>query len=51
MPESVHSAGYESSSGEDDSFFSGEWWIARQPFFLARGYALRPRYCPDWMPS
>ncbi|KAI0633106.1 kinase-like domain-containing protein [Trametes polyzona] len=26
-------------------------WRDRQPYLLQRGYALRPRYAPDWRPS
>lgn len=28
-----------------------EVWVERQPFLLSRGYRLRPRYDPDWVPS
>ncbi|KAI0078460.1 hypothetical protein K474DRAFT_1745053 [Panus rudis PR-1116 ss-1] len=28
-----------------------EWWKLRQPFLESRGYRLRPRYCPGWIPS
>ncbi|KAJ6463457.1 kinase-like domain-containing protein [Mycena sanguinolenta] len=31
-----------------------EWerfWVTMQPFLLAQGYQLRPRYHPDWTPS
>ncbi|RDB27810.1 hypothetical protein Hypma_002172 [Hypsizygus marmoreus] len=27
------------------------FWVALQPFLLSRGYKLRPRYQPDWIPS
>ncbi|KAJ7450258.1 kinase-like domain-containing protein [Mycena galericulata] len=27
------------------------FWVANQPFLLTRGYQLRPRYHPDWIPS
>ncbi|RDB27576.1 hypothetical protein Hypma_003904 [Hypsizygus marmoreus] len=27
------------------------FWVALQPFLLSRGYNLRPRYHPDWIPS
>ncbi|KAJ7078440.1 kinase-like domain-containing protein [Mycena belliarum] len=27
------------------------FWIDAQPLILARGYQLRPRYRPDWIPS
>ncbi|KAH0583283.1 hypothetical protein H2248_011158 [Termitomyces sp. 'cryptogamus'] len=26
-------------------------WVKYQPFLLSRGYRLRPRYNPDWIPS
>ncbi|KAJ7112944.1 kinase-like domain-containing protein [Mycena epipterygia] len=28
-----------------------QFWVDSQPFLLARGYQLRPRYHPDWVPS
>ncbi|KAJ7447556.1 kinase-like domain-containing protein [Mycena galericulata] len=28
-----------------------KWWIRNQPYLLSRGYKLRPRYEPDWIPS
>ncbi|KAJ7186608.1 kinase-like domain-containing protein [Mycena filopes] len=31
---------------EDENF-----WVDCQPFLLAHGYQLRPRYRPDWVPS
>ncbi|GLB42440.1 putative expressed protein [Lyophyllum shimeji] len=27
------------------------FWAAYQPFLLSRGYKLRPRYDPDWVPT
>ncbi|KAJ6463415.1 kinase-like domain-containing protein, partial [Mycena sanguinolenta] len=27
------------------------FWVSMQPFLLAQGYQLRPRYHPDWIPS
>ncbi|KAJ7186572.1 kinase-like domain-containing protein [Mycena filopes] len=27
------------------------FWVKNQPFLLAQGYQLRPRYRPDWIPS
>jgi hypothetical protein len=27
------------------------FWVDQQPFLLARGYRLRPRYDPTWVPS
>ncbi|KAJ7726279.1 kinase-like domain-containing protein [Mycena maculata] len=27
------------------------FWVDSQPFLLAQGYQLRPRYEPDWVPS
>ncbi|KAG8791258.1 hypothetical protein FRC12_009739 [Ceratobasidium sp. 428] len=26
-------------------------WVALQPYLLSKGYQLRPRYRPDWVPS
>ncbi|KAJ7112949.1 kinase-like domain-containing protein [Mycena epipterygia] len=28
-----------------------EFWVDNQPFLLAQGYQLRPRYHPEWVPS
>jgi len=28
-----------------------QYWVRLQPFLLARGYRLRPRYDPQWQPS
>ncbi|KAJ7172958.1 hypothetical protein C8R43DRAFT_677634 [Mycena crocata] len=28
-----------------------EFWVENQPFLLAAGYKLRPRYQPNWIPS
>ncbi|KAJ7666678.1 kinase-like domain-containing protein [Mycena polygramma] len=28
-----------------------QFWLDNQPFLLSRGYQLRPRYRPDWVPS
>ncbi|KAJ7664368.1 kinase-like domain-containing protein, partial [Mycena polygramma] len=28
-----------------------QFWLDSQPFLLSRGYQLRPRYRPDWVPS
>jgi hypothetical protein len=28
-----------------------ELWVSFQPFLLSKGYRLRPRYHPDWVPS
>ncbi|KAJ6498151.1 kinase-like domain-containing protein [Mycena vitilis] len=27
------------------------WWVEHQPFLFSRGYALRPRYDPNWTPT
>ena len=27
------------------------WWLDRQKWLEERGYMLRPRYTPDWVPS
>jgi hypothetical protein len=26
-------------------------WVSLQPYLLSKGYELRPRYRPDWVPS
>ncbi|KAJ7159438.1 hypothetical protein C8R46DRAFT_906589 [Mycena filopes] len=28
-----------------------QWWLEKQPFLLSKGYGLRPRYQPDWVPT
>ncbi|CEL61116.1 hypothetical protein RSOLAG1IB_09767 [Rhizoctonia solani AG-1 IB] len=28
-----------------------ERWVSFQPYLLSKGYQLRPRYRPDWVPS
>jgi hypothetical protein len=28
-----------------------EIWVTLYPFLLSRGYKLRPRYHPEWVPS
>ncbi|KAJ7102602.1 hypothetical protein B0H15DRAFT_876211 [Mycena belliarum] len=28
-----------------------KWWVEHQPFLLSHGYALRPRYDPNWIPT
>lgn len=28
-----------------------EIWVVLNPFLLSRGYTLRPRYQPEWVPS
>ena len=28
-----------------------QFWVEQQPFLLAHGYRLRPRYDPAWVPS
>ena len=28
-----------------------EKWVTFQPYLLSKGYRLRPRYHPDWVPS
>ncbi|KAJ7630012.1 kinase-like domain-containing protein [Mycena polygramma] len=34
------------------AFYENErFWVNMQPFLLAQGYQLRPRYRPDWIPS
>ncbi|KAF8154915.1 hypothetical protein B0H34DRAFT_543251 [Crassisporium funariophilum] len=28
-----------------------EFWVGVYPFLLSKGYRLRPRYDPEWLPS
>ena len=30
---------------------SESYWTRRQQFLVSKGYTLRPRYRPDWVPS
>jgi len=32
-------------------FKQKEFWVAQYSFLLSRGYQLRPRYEPNWVPS
>lgn len=43
-------------AARDDSVFvkltsMERFWRDRQEFFVSRGYTLRSRYRPDWIPS
>ncbi|KAJ7172959.1 kinase-like domain-containing protein [Mycena crocata] len=41
-----------SSCSDDDGIEPEEqFWVDNQPFLLSRGYRLRPRYDPNWIPS
>ncbi|KAF8691616.1 Protein kinase domain, partial [Rhizoctonia solani] len=40
----IHSRPDKRSEAEDR-------WVAFQPYLLSKGYQLRPRYQPDWVPS
>ncbi|KAJ6554572.1 kinase-like domain-containing protein [Mycena capillaripes] len=40
-----------SDKPETPLFEDEEFWVDMQPFLLAQGYQLRPRYHPDWIPS
>ncbi|OCH83830.1 hypothetical protein OBBRIDRAFT_892117 [Obba rivulosa] len=41
-----------SSPHEPGTLKPGEiWWRDHQPWLQERGYSLRPRYMPDWIPS
>ncbi|KAJ7661728.1 kinase-like domain-containing protein [Mycena rosella] len=47
MPEEDYDAGqYTHLRSTEEAF-----WVDHQPFLLAQGYQLRPRYRPDWVPS
>jgi hypothetical protein len=37
---------YDSNLGSNEYF-----WVDHQPFLLSRGYQLRPRYDPTWVPT
>ncbi|CAE6349633.1 hypothetical protein BN14_06352 [Rhizoctonia solani AG-1 IB] len=41
---SIHSRSDKRSEAE-------ERWVSFQPYLLSKGYRLRPRYQPDWVPS
>ncbi|KAG6808910.1 hypothetical protein H0H92_002387, partial [Tricholoma furcatifolium] len=34
-----------------DLLISEIFWVEHQPYLLSRGYQLRPRYRPEWIPS
>ncbi|KAJ7768511.1 kinase-like domain-containing protein [Mycena metata] len=36
---------------ETPLYASERFWVHSQPFLLTRGYELRPRYHPEWVPS
>ncbi|KAH7332913.1 kinase-like domain-containing protein [Rhizoctonia solani] len=38
-------------SSDDKRSGVEERWVSFQPYFLTKGYRLRPRYNPDWIPS
>lgn len=43
-----------STKSPDDVFLWTRWerfWVEHQPFLLSKGYKLRSRYNPDWIPS
>lgn len=46
-----------SESSEEEDYLSGliisyeHFWVQHQPLLLSRGYKLRERYHPDWIPS
>jgi hypothetical protein len=39
------------SSGPDKRTPAENRWVSYQPYLLSKGYNLRPRYRPDWVPS
>ncbi|KAJ7156504.1 hypothetical protein C8R43DRAFT_1087297 [Mycena crocata] len=39
------------SAQENGIYKFEEWWVQHQPFFLTRGYSLRSRYHPSWVPT
>ncbi|CAE6471927.1 unnamed protein product [Rhizoctonia solani] len=38
-------------SSDDKRSSVEERWVSFQPYFLSKGYRLRPRYDPNWVPS
>jgi hypothetical protein len=52
-PEAQTSMGEESDrhSYDSDILPAEKFWVVQQPFLLAHGYRLRPRYDPAWVPS
>jgi hypothetical protein len=38
-------------SSDDKRSGVEEMWVSFQPYLLSKGYQLRPRYQPDWIPS
>ncbi|KAF8668004.1 kinase domain protein [Rhizoctonia solani] len=42
---------YDIVSSENKRSGAEERWVSFQPFLLSKGYRLRPRYHPDWVPS
>lgn len=36
---------------QEDLATREHFWVDHQPFLLSRGYQLRPRYDPGWIPS
>ena len=52
IEEHLRSAGVDLTLGEDGELTSGEiFWRDHQPWLKERGYTLRERYQPDWVPS
>lgn len=49
-PPSFHDISVLSYSPEERSE-AEKRWVSFQPYLLAKGYQLRPRYQPDWTPS
>ncbi|KAF8600263.1 hypothetical protein BDV93DRAFT_496918 [Ceratobasidium sp. AG-I] len=49
-PRSFHSISLLSQSPEELSD-AEKRWVSFQPYLLSKGYQLRPRYRPDWVPS
>lgn len=39
------------SSGPEERTAAEERWVSYQPYLFSKGYQLRPRYRPDWVPS
>lgn len=51
---SVGESSTDVGSDDDKPFQRGSWenfWVELQPVLISRGYKLRPRYDPNWIPS
>ncbi|KAH7332933.1 kinase-like domain-containing protein [Rhizoctonia solani] len=49
--EELQTGEYDILSSADKRSGVEERWVSFQPYLLSKGYRLRPRYDPDWVPS